>query len=112
MFNNTIFLKDISDYQFNFKNKLNYNNSLHLINCKNIDIKLNSKINKITIINCKNLNLKICNLISGFEILKSQDINIKINKNKNINCIEIFNSIIKLNNKNGIKIINENSKIY
>lgn len=112
MFDNTVFLKDISDYRFNFNNKINHNNSLHLINCNNIDIKLTSKINKIIIINSNNINLKICNLISGFEILKSYDINIKVNKNKNINCIEIFNSIIRLNNKKGVVIINENSKIY
>ena len=112
MFDNTVFLKDISDYQFNFNNKLNYNNSLHLINCNNIDIKLTSKINKIVIINCNDINLKICNLISGFEISKSHDINIKVNKNKNINCIEIFNSMIRLNKKKGVIIINENSKIF
>ena len=110
MFSKTIVLKNINNYKFNFKKILNKTNTILLINCHNIDIKVKSKINKIILQRCKNINISTGNIISGIEILKSTDINVNIYNNKKINCLELFNSNIKINKLNYI-LINENSKI-
>ena len=110
MFDNTIFINNTCDNTYNFKKHLNKNNTLVFTDCKNINIKIKSKINKIIIEKCSNINIKIGDAIIGIEILKSKDINIKIYKNKKINCLELFNSNIKINKLNYI-LINENSNI-
>ena len=110
MFENTIFLKNISNYNFNFKKLLNSYNTLIIFNCSNINLKIKSKINKIILQNCKNVSINVSDMISGIEIDKSKDIEIIIYKNKKINCLELFNSNIKINKLN-YQLINENSFI-
>ena len=82
MFENTIFLKNIANYNFNFKNILKSSNTLLIINCKNLKLKIKSKINKIILQNCNNINIKVSNMISGIQIDKSEDVKIIIYKNK------------------------------
>lgn len=110
MFENNIYLKNISNYDFNFKKLLSHSNTILISNCDNINISIKSKINKIIIQKCSNINIKVSNMISGIEIVKSKDINIKIYKNKNINCLQLYKSNIKINKIN-FELINENSKI-
>ena len=110
MFEKTIFIRNISDYSFNFKKLLEPSNTLTIINCNNLNIKVKSKINKILLQNCSNINIKISNMISGIEIDNSKDINIEIYKNKKINSLGLFNSNIKINKLN-YELINENSFI-
>lgn len=110
MFENTIFFKNIDNYNFNFKKILKSSNTLLIINCKNITIDIKSKINKIILQNCNNISINVSNMITGIEILKSKEININIYRNKKINCLELFNSNIKINKLN-YEIINENSFI-
>lgn len=110
MFENTIFLKNINDYDFNFKKILKSSNTLLIINCNNICINIKSKINKIILQNCDNITIRVSNMISGIEIENSKEINIIIYKNKKINCLELFKSNIKINKLN-YQLINENSYI-
>ena len=110
MFKNTIFLKSINDYIFNFKKILKSSNTLLIINCNNINLKIKSKINKILLQNCNNINIKVSNMINGIEIENSKNIDIIIYKNKKINCLELYNSNIKINKLN-YELINDNSYI-
>ena len=110
MFKNTILLKNISNYYFNFKKILKSSNTLLIINCNNITINLKSKINKIILQNCNNIDIKVGNMISGISIENSKEIDVMIYKNKRINCLELFNSNIKINKLN-YQLINENSFI-
>lgn len=110
MFDKTIFLKNISNYNFNFKRILKSSNTIVIINCDNIKLKIKSKINKILLQNCNNVNISVSNMISGIEIDKSKDIEITIYRNKKINYLELFNSNIKINKIN-YSLINENSFI-
>lgn len=110
MFDKTIFFKNISNYNFNFKRILKSSNTIVIINCDNIKLKIKSKINKILLQNCNNINISVSNMISGIEIEKSKDIEITIYKNKKINSLELFNSNIKINKLN-YNLINENSHI-
>lgn len=110
MFDKTIFLKNISNYNFHFKRILKSSNTIVIINCDNIKLKIKSKINKILLQNCNNINISVSNMISGIEIEKSKDIEITIYKNKKINSLELFNSNIKINKLN-YNLINENSHI-
>ena len=110
MFDKTIFLKNISNYNFHFKRILKSSNTIVIINCDNIKLKIKSKINKILLQNCNNVNISVSNMISGIEIDKSKDIEITIYRNKKINYLELFNSNIKINKIN-YSLINENSFI-
>lgn len=110
MFEKTIFLRNISDYDFNFKKILKSSNTLVIVNCDNINLRIKSKINKILLQNCNNINIKISNMISGIEIENSKEVEIKIYTNKKINSLELFNSNIKINKLN-YELINENSYI-
>jgi hypothetical protein len=110
MFKNTIFLKNINDYKFNFKKILKSSNTLLITNCNNINLTFKSKINKIILLNCNNIKIKVGNMISGISIENSKSIDIIIYKNAKINCLELFNSNIKINKLN-YQLINENSFI-
>ena len=110
MFESTIFIKNIDNYKFNFKKILLKSNAILINNCDNVNIIIKSKISKIIIQNCQNIKINVSSIISGIEIVKSKDINIKIYKNKKINCLELFNSNVKINNLNYI-LYNENSNI-
>lgn len=108
---NTIFLKDIKNYTFNFKKILKQSNSLVLKNCNNLTIKIKSKINKITLIKCKNIKIIMNDAIIGVEFYKSKNIN--FNVLKNINSFESFNSNVngKIKNKKSVFYQSESSKI-
>ena len=110
MFKNTIFLKNTSNYNFNFKKILTSSNTLLILNCNNINLQFKSKINKILLQNCNNIKLNVSDMIGGIEIEKSKDIEIIIYKNKKINYLDVFNSKIKVNKLN-YQLINENSFI-
>ena len=110
MFKNTIFLKNISNYNFHFKKILKSSNTLIIINCSNINLTFKSKINKIIFQNCNNIIVRVGNMISGISIENSKEIDVMIYNNKKINCLELFNSNIKINKLN-YQLINENSFI-
>ena len=115
MNDNILKLEGITNRTFNYKNLLNSTDSLVWNNCKNITIKVKSKINKLILTNCNNFKIKIGDTISGIDIEKSNNINIKIYKNKNIQSLHCFKSNVKLKldkiMKEKIKLFSENSKI-
>jgi hypothetical protein len=110
MYENTVFINNKKNYKYNFNKRLLNTSSIEINNCKNIDITIRSKINKIIIINSSKVNLIIGDMITGIEIFKGNCININIIKNKNINSLELFKSTVKINKLN-FKLIDENSNI-
>ena len=74
MFDNTIIIENINNYNFNFKKLLKITDTIIWKNCENLNIKINSKINKIIFNNCKNIKINIFDAICGIENNK------KINK--------------------------------
>jgi len=110
MFDNTIIIENINNYNFNFKKLLKITDTIIWKNCENLNIKINSKINKIIFNNCKNIKINIFDAICGIEIYKSQ---IKINlKNSNLKLIETFKSNIIITKYIDLPtIINEESRI-
>ena len=110
MYENTIYINKKKNYKYNFNKRLLNTSSIEINNCKNIDVIIKSKINKIIITNSKKVNVIIGDMITGIEVLKGEDININIFKNKNINSLELFKSTIKVNKLN-FKLIKENSNI-
>ena len=115
MNDNIINLDDITNKKFDYKNFLNSTDSLVWNNCKNISIKIKSKINKLVLVNCENFKIRIGDTISGIDIEKSNNINIKILKNKNIKSIHCYKSNVKIELekkiKNKLKFFFEKSKI-
>lgn len=110
MFNNTVVIENINNYNFHFKKLLKITDTIIWKNCDNLNISINSKINKIIFNNCKNIKIKIFDAISGMEVYKSQ-ININL-KNSNLKFIESYKSNIYLKKYNNLPIIsNELSKI-
>jgi hypothetical protein len=77
-----VFLLINNEYKFF---NINSKTTLHIINCKNVLITLEYKINHIIIENSENLEIKINGLISGINILRSKNIICDIGK------IPIFN---------------------
>ena len=100
--NNNIFNKNIAtfiDYNnltLNFKNFIKTSESIIFKNCSNLNIIINSDINRIELYNCTNINIKIKKLIGGI-IVKFTDLFIEFAKH--IYNLEIENSIIKLQQK-------------
>ena len=91
----------------NFYNFLNKEDTIIWKNCENLNINVNSKINKFIFENCKNIKVNLKNAIIGVELTKCRNIELRIKKK----CyIELYKSNILINNINH-KIINENSKV-
>lgn len=112
---NDIILDSINNYHFNFKKLLDMKDTLIWKNCNNLDIIINSKINKIIFEKCDNINLKLGDALIGVEFNNCNDIKFKIKKNKHINCFESFKSTVKCNfnkkEKKKILFLTEKSKI-
>jgi hypothetical protein len=80
---------------YNFTNHLDTTNTIIIKNCSNINIFVNSKINKIIVENSHFVNLNIYQLINGIEINKSKVI-INPMDNYVIPIIELFKSSLYL----------------
>jgi hypothetical protein len=77
---NQITLRNLSDLDQNMANLLEIRSTICYQNCENINLKINSKINRLVIDNCKNMTVQLCGVISGIEIKNSCGITIKIKK--------------------------------
>lgn len=112
--NNILLIKDVSNYDFDFKSLFNKEDSIIWKNCENITIKVDNKINKLIFNNCKKIKV-ICNyLISGIEYFKCKEVIQIINSNNKIPCIDIYGTDITiLMDKETVlpKIINEKSNL-
>uniref|UniRef100_A0A6C0J3R6 Adenylate cyclase-associated CAP C-terminal domain-containing protein n=1 Tax=viral metagenome TaxID=1070528 RepID=A0A6C0J3R6_9ZZZZ len=112
MNNNTIIINSIENNLFNFKNVLNKKNTIIWKNCDNLQIIIKTKINKLVFYKCTNITLKFNEAVIGFEFDNCTNINVKLIKNKRINSLELFKSIININNLNkNTFLLLEKSKI-
>lgn len=112
--NNIILIKDVSNYDFNFKSLFEKNNSVIWKNCHDLTINIDNRINKLIFNNCRNIKLICNNLISGIEYFKCQNIIQDISDDNQINCLDIYDTDITINIKNIYslpKILNEKSSI-
>ena len=93
---NSVKLCNISNSDFDFKKLLTLKDSLIWNNCKNVKIKIKSKVNKIVLINCSNITLKIGDTIAGIEVENCKNIKIKLIKDSNPKVLDSFKSNIKI----------------
>lgn len=89
---NHITLSNLSDLDQDMGNLLELKSTICYENCENINLKINSKINRIIIIGCKNMCIQLAGVISGIEIKKSCGITIKIKKSFPLNSMFLENS--------------------
>lgn len=81
---NSITLKNLSDLEQNFDCLLDKQDSVHYLNCHDLNITFSSKLNFISFKNCSNIILHINSVISGIEIINSSNITVYGN---NINSL-------------------------
>ena len=112
--NNILLIKDVSNYDFNFKSLFNKEDSIIWKNCEDLTINIDNKINKLIFNNCKRIKINCNNLISGIEYFKCKEITQTLDKDHNISCLDIYatNITIVLDKHTVLpKIINEKSNI-
>ena len=68
MFSNQLILSHYEDLNIDFKHYLQSKDSIVWKNCKNLNIIINSKINKLIFENCDNIHIHCSGLISGIDI--------------------------------------------
>lgn len=117
MFSNQLILSDYNNINIDFKHYLQSKDSIIWKNCKNLNIIINSKINKLIFQNCYNINIHCSGTISGIDIENSKQFNIQPIPPYEIYYIDCFRSNVTLSldkniiNKNLIKIKNQISNI-
>lgn len=99
--NNKIIIENLKNETLDINETVNYDNkvipveltsTLHFINCQNLSINLNRKVNHITIERCDNVKIVInSGCISGLDTIKSKYINVLID-NKSIYFIDVGTS--------------------
>jgi hypothetical protein len=104
---NHVLLDNITNNTLNFLNFLNKEDTIIWKNCENLNIIVNSKINKFIFENCKNIKVTLKNAIIGVELTKCSNIELKI---KNKCYVELYKSNILINDINH-EINNEKSKV-
>ena len=114
---NCISLEKKKFKRYNFKKLLQSKDSLIWKNCSDLEIIINSKINKLILINCKSIKIIIGNTISGIDLENCDNIKIYLIKNKNFGFLSSFKSklflfIHKNISLKNIMINSEKSKIY
>ena len=103
---NFVIFNDIKNKKLNFKKLLKSNESIEWKNCKNLKIKINSKINKFQFDNCNNITLYLYGTIAGLEINKCNNFKLIIPSNHHITSIQLYKTKIKIKcNKNEFKKI-------
>ena len=122
---NSVALMDLNNISQDFNNLLSKTDSITYIKCININININTCINKIVIKNCSHVEINIDKIISGIEIINSNNINIITTKNKPIYHLlidesNVINIIINKKNfkateidiidSNNIEFLNFNNK--
>ena len=112
---NLIKIVNCKNNAYDFANELKTTNTILIKNCSNINVFVNSKINKIIVENSNFVNLNITQLISGLEIIKSKVI-LNPSSDYFVPVIELFKSSIYLVGNidlylNQIVLV-ENSNIY
>lgn len=114
-FKNQSIINNLNDFKFNFKNYLSIKDSIIFKNCQNLEINIESKINKLIFINCRDINLKCLASISGIDIERCNQFTLHILENSDIKILDFFKSIalIKKTNLsyNDFILINQESEI-
>ncbi len=114
---NLIKIVNCKNKVYDFQNNLESNHTVLIKNCANINIFVNSKINKIIVINSKFINLNLFQLVSGIEVDKSIVLVNPIDDNNYlIPIIELFKSTLYLvgniNKYLNLLVLNEFSDIF
>ena len=114
---NLIKIVNCKNKVYDFQNNLESNHTVLIKNCTNINIFVNSKINKIIVINSKFINLNVFQLVSGIEVDKSIVLVNPIDDNNYlIPIIELFKSTLYLvgniNKYLNFLVLNEFSDIF
>tara|TARA_B100001248_G_C27360076_1_gene445956 strand:- start:483 stop:890 length:408 start_codon:yes stop_codon:yes gene_type:complete len=89
---NSIILDGLNDLSQDFNNLLTLKDSVTYRNCKNLNVKINSSINKLIIKNSNNFNITVDKMVSGIEILNCKNINLITTDKKPIYHLYIENS--------------------
>ena len=90
---NKIEFNDLTNLDQDMRDYLDNKSILFYINCKQIQITINSQINKIVLKQCDDIKLNIRGLVSGIEINKCANIIVECVKEKPINSIVVKNSL-------------------
>jgi len=116
-FDNHIIISDYQNITLDFKDYLKNKDSLIFKRCKNINITVNSKINKLIFLKSKNITLKYSSTISGIDIENCKDFKLIPLKPYLLNYIDCYKSYIDIyinnidNITDKIKITNQLSNI-
>jgi len=100
---NSIILTDLNNIEQDFSKLLTIKDSITYINCSNINVNIETTINKIILKKCNNIKLEVNKIISGIDIVNCKNIEFVTTKNKPIYNLYIENSEnlnIKINKKN------------
>ena len=97
MYDNSLVFKKRKDKDFNFTNILKMSESLIFKQCRNINITVESKFNKLIIDRCKNVNIHIGKTISGVDIEKSENISVYPLEPYNLCLVDCYDSVVDIN---------------
>lgn len=114
-FKNQSIINNLNDFKFDFKNYLIIRDSIIFKNCQNLEINIESKINKLIFIKCNNINLKCLASVSGIDVERCNQFTLNIVENSDLKVLDLFKSValIKKTNlpHNKFILINQESKI-
>lgn len=85
-------LKNMSNLQQDMRDYLSVRDILIYVNCNNINLNIDSRINKLIFKNCSNITVSIGGLISGLEVKGSNNIIIDCKKKNTVNSIVVEKS--------------------
>jgi hypothetical protein len=112
---NSIVIKDLKNNILNFKKLLDKCDSIIWRNCNDLEIQINSKIDKLAFNDSNNIKLFLLGTITGLEINKCSNFTIILPENHSISSLQLYKSDIIINGKKcdfkKIIVTNEYSKI-
>lgn len=112
---NYIVIKDLKNNVLNFKKLLDKCDSIIWRNCNDLEIQINSKIDKLTFNDSDNIKLFLLGTITGLEINKCSNFTIILPENHSINNLQLYKSDIRIDGKKcnfkKIVVTNEYSKL-
>jgi len=89
---NRAILKNMSNLEQDMRNYLSVRDILIYVDCNNINLNIDNRINKLIFKNCSDITVSIGGLISGLEVKASSNITIDCKKKNTVNSIVVEKS--------------------
>jgi len=109
---NTAVIKNLRDHVFDTKSYLLLKDTLIFKECYNLEIIIDSTINRLEFIKCKNIQIKVNKLIAGLNVEKCDNIKLTSQKINSVTISKSYNITLEIDEDVYLKDSFDSKKVH